>query len=268
MKMHDPVTVSIRTGPRDCQEDYCFFSYVKQAKLNGWLLAVFDGHNGRKTAKLCAEELPRLIKTILTDDPEDFLTRIAQQLKSLTLDRLSGSTLSLAFVHGSLFSVSIAIIGDSPIYVLDRNGILYRGPEHNVRSNEKERRLAEQRGGVYQDGYIMTPDGTEGLQLSRSLGDAHLGDIISREAEIFSIPNPRWVLVASDGLFDPGHEKSSEYADAVREQALKHSNAKEIMRWAEARGLEDNATALVWSLGPSPINVGIHFLKYVFGISP
>ena len=134
--------------------------------------------------------------------------------------------------------------------VVDKQGAVHISPEHNVRSNLNERKAAEKRGGIYRDGYIWNDLSSlgSGLQMSRALGDAHLGKILSREPDIYVISNPEWVLVASDGVFDPDHENTSQLIEKVKKYAIRRSTAGDIMKWAESRGLKDNATALVWSL--------------------
>ena len=84
--------------------------------------------------------------------------------------------------------------------------------------------------------------------MGRALGDSYLSKILSREPDIYTIDNPQWVLVASDGIFDPDHENTSQLIEKVKKYAIRRSTAGDIMKWAESRGLKDNATALVWSL--------------------
>ncbi|MBI3274029.1 MAG: hypothetical protein HYZ69_02700, partial [Candidatus Colwellbacteria bacterium] len=124
-------------------------------------------------------------------------------------------------------------------------------PEHNVRSNLEERKAAEQRGGIYSGGYIWNDLGSlgQGLQMSRALGDAHLGNILSREPDVYTIAEPLWVLVASDGLFDPGHSDTYRLLQEIEDYAKRNATADELMKWVEKRGLKDNATALVWCIG-------------------
>ncbi|KKS38223.1 MAG: hypothetical protein A3G49_02175 [Candidatus Sungbacteria bacterium RIFCSPLOWO2_12_FULL_41_11] len=246
--MKNTITRAQRRGSRDYQEDYYYFSRMETAELNGWMLAVMDGHDGKEVAEFCREEIGKLFEIINPDETEPKLRRLVSELNSRTANFQAGSTLSVAVILESHFMASIAILGDSPVVVFDKHGKLHASPEHNVRSNPEERAAVEKRGGVYSDGYIFTRESNNGLQLSRALGNAHLNEILSREPDIYTISDPQWVLVASDGVFDPSHEHTSHLLEEIKQHAMNNASAEDIVRWAEIRGLEDNATAIVWSL--------------------
>jgi len=248
--MAKSVTCSSIQGLREYQEDYYFFSRIEEPGVSGWLLAIMDGHRGKEVAEFCAKEIGRIFKISDAGEAEEILCRLVAELNSKTVSLSAGSTLSIALILENQKKVFIAVLGDSPVLVLDKNKELHISPEHNVRSNAKERALVEKRGGVYLDGYVYTPDGEHGLQLSRAFGDANLGEIISREPDIYTVSDPEWVLVASDGVFDPGHEHFFEFLEGVKHLALRNCEAEDIIVCAEQRGLKDNATALVWRSRP------------------
>jgi serine/threonine protein phosphatase PrpC len=192
---------------------------------------------------------------------EEALHAFVQMAHVRTAHFRAGSTFSAALILENHKKVSIAVLGDSPVIVLDQDGQLHISPEHNVRSNLKERKAAQKRGGIYRDGYIFTHDETRGLQMSRALGNAHLNEILLREPDVYTITNPQWILVASDGVFDPGHHNTSSLLEEMRKYAAHRCTADDIMQWAEHRGLHDNATALVWRC--SPIQRQITWLSWV-----
>ncbi|MBI4991994.1 MAG: protein serine/threonine phosphatase 2C family protein [Candidatus Harrisonbacteria bacterium] len=244
------VSVEIRQGPRSHQEDRYVRLRIDKPDLKGWLLAVMDGHVGKAVAELCAEKIKDLFQITDESQAEESLRCLVADLNSQTEAYSEGSTFSAALLLDGIPGVSVAVLGDSPVVVLDQEGNLNVSPEHNVRSNLKERKAAEQRGGIYADGYIWTDLSAlvRGLQMSRALGDSYLGKVLSREPDIYTIHNPEWVLVASDGVFDPGHHNTGKLLEEIKECAMRRSTAQDVMKWAEDRGLEDNATALVWSL--------------------
>lgn len=247
--MKNRISSATKQGPRDYQEDFYFHLHIaSKSGLKGELLAVMDGHSGSGAAALCAREIKNDFRISRAADAETALKRLVKKLALKTENLTSGSTLSLALVVYAPLQVSVAILGDSPVVVLDKQGELHLSPEHNVRSNLDERRAAEKRGGIYDHGYIFEPIGRNGLQMSRALGDAHLGKIISREPEIYTIAKPAWVLVASDGLFDPSHKDTSGLMEEIKDFAVAGATAERLMEWAEERELQDNATALVWCL--------------------
>lgn len=245
------VTSAQEQGPREYQEDRSFYKRIKNPDCHGWLLAIMDGHIGSSVAELCAKEIENLFVLQDADHAEEALLHLASDLNAKTFNHSAGSTLSVACVLEDQRRVSIAILGDSPVIVLDSYGELHVSPEHNVRSNLKEREAAINRGGMYEDGYIFDKfdrNYDRGLQMSRALGDAYLGSVLSHEPEIYTISDPQWILVASDGLLDPSHANSKTLLGEIQEYAKAGASAKKLMSWAVARGLRDNATVLVWRL--------------------
>lgn len=242
----NPITSETRQGSRRYQEDY-YFSTAIENPVRCWLLAVMDGHGGKTVAELVAQEIGRLFRLKNADRSEEALRALISALNEKTKNfRDVGSTISAACILKTPSKVSIAVLGDSPVIVLDENGKLRVSPEHNIRSNLEERKAAEGRGGICEDGYLYTHDGDHGLQMSRALGDFHLDPVLSHEPDIYTINDPQWILVASDGIFDPGHQNTHDLLNEIKDYAKRYASAKEIIQWAENRGLKDNATALVW----------------------
>ena len=248
--MESIVTSAAKQGPRSYQEDRYVCLRIDNSYLKGWLLAVMDGHNGKLVAELCAEKIEKLFQIKSADQVEESLHRLVADLSRQTEIYPEGSTFSAALLLDNIPKVSVVVLGDSPVVVLDQAGNAHISQEHNVRSNLKERKAVEKRGGIYMNGYIWTDlsDLACGLQMGRALGDSRFGNILSREPDIYTINNPKWVLVASDGVFDPGHKNTSHLVEEVKKYAMQNSTAEDIMKWAESRGLEDNATAIVWNL--------------------
>jgi len=253
MDKQSSVTLAVRQGPRSDQEDRNFFMRIENSGCEGWLMAVMDGHSGSYVAELCRQEAKDLFRLSSVEQSEQALRNLVEQLNIKSEHFKEGSTLSAALGFDDPRKAPVAILGDSPVVVYDVRGETWVSPEHNVRSSLKEKKAAEQRGGYVRDGYLYARGGDEGLQLSRALGDAYLAGVISREPEIFTIADPRWILVASDGLldpshglFDPSHGNTHNLLEEIRFFAQRSATAEDLMKWAEKRGLRDNATALVW----------------------
>lgn len=238
------ITRAVQQGTRPYQEDRSLILNSSR----GLLLAVMDGHVEADVATTCKRLIPKLFR-FKGRGAEGALRQLISELHLATARVRGGSTISLALIPKNEKTVSIAVLGDSPVVVFDAADRLHMSPEHNVRSNLKERQAAIDRGGVYEQGYICLPRGAAGLQMSRALGDAVLDKILSREPEVYTLKNPRWVLVASDGLFDPSHGNAEHLLSEVRQFAARNKGAHALMNWAMRRGLglRDNATALVWS---------------------
>ena len=241
------ITFTTRQGPRDYQGDYHVIQRVEGTDFYGWLLAIFDGHVDKTVAEFCAREAGKIYNLTNPDYAEESLSNLIKELATYTEEFEAGSTASVVLVLESHDKVSAAVLGDSPVVVLDKNGQFHVSPSHNVRTNFEERSAAEKLGGVYLDGYIYIKDGDHGLQLSRVLGDVNLGEIISRVPEVYSVNEPQWILLASDGVFDSTHENTDYLFGEIKEMAKNKFTAEKIIEWAEDRGLDDNATAIVWS---------------------
>jgi len=116
-----------------------------------------------------------------------------------------GSTASVMLIEGK--EAWVANVGDSYIYKFGKD----KDPElltsdHNVYYNTEERTAAMNRGADYDDkkGYIYNKDGP-GLQLSRSLGDRGMGDLVISTPDVTKVQvseDDEWIVAASDGLWE------------------------------------------------------------------
>lgn len=243
------ITSAVRKGRRPYQEDrHCYLS-IRGRNLKGWLLAVMDGHREDYVAEFCRTEIPKIFRLSEASQSEKVLEELVTELSRQTAHSGSGSTLSLALVIDRPRIVSVAVLGDSPVVVYDGKK-LHVSPDHNVRTNLAERAAAKKRGGRYDTrdgGYLYGLHYDLSLQMGRALGDSWMGPALSHTPDIYTIKNPRWVLVASDGLFDDTHRDTERLLLQVKSLAIKKSSANDLMQWAERRGpIRDNATALVW----------------------
>lgn len=246
------ITCATEIGGRFTQEDRFVGIPLSETGDRAWLLGVFDGHGGgAAVAEHCAEEVRRTVCPSGFSDPEGFLRGLVGHLDEETRRYHEGSTLSLALVIGredGSRTVSVAVLGDSPVIIRNRAGWITVGPEHNVRSNAAERKAVIARGGEVTNGYVYPPASEYGLQLSRALGDRWLDGILSREPEVFTVADPVWVLVASDGVFDPSHMGDMPISE-IEMLAKRGAPADDVLAWSDSFVLRDNATAVVWNAG-------------------
>ena len=119
------------------------------------------------------------------------------------------------------------------------------GPDHNVRSNEKERSAAQSRGGTYSGGYICNHWGN-GLRMGRALGDHELGRIVTKNPEMFVLKGIKnFLLIATDGVFDPGHSNTDNNIAAVVDLINQGADAQAIVDRAIKLDTGDNASAIL-----------------------
>jgi serine/threonine protein phosphatase PrpC len=220
-------------GHRSYQEDRLFTSTMPE----GTLLAVLDGHGGDECSHFASEELPGLFADEIGEEgatPRTALENSIQKLNIMTQHMGPGSTLSLAFVPAKGEVATCAVIGDSPIIIKDADGKINIGPEHNVRTNYIEMEAARARGGFVEGGYLFQSYDGMGLQMARALGDSHLSKVLSRVPDIYEVKlnAESFIIVASDGAFDPGHYDFKKAAQTVVEMVEKGADAKALVHYA------------------------------------
>lgn len=243
------LSVASEKGRRPYQEDTKVVYWVPE---EGYLLAVFDGHGGLEVAEDCAKRLIPLYHEIrnelLVVNFETIISKIFSKLNQKTNYMGAGSTASIVFIPESGNEVLVGVLGDSPVLVRNADGIIWLSPEHNIRTNVAEATAARQRGGFIANGYLFSSYHGGGLQMSRALGDTELDKVLLREPEIFRLPlgADGFVLVASDGVFDPSHQndESKVIAEKIENGAL----AKDLVDAALAVPTNDNVTAILVKL--------------------
>lgn len=254
------ISAATTQGARNSQEDRNLVAKIQLKGIRngrGKLLAVMDGHNGEETVEKVKNSLEGIFIEKLTQvngNIEETLQATIAELHKLTQNNYSGTSLSIAYVPNHKRRTYVAVLGDSPVIVVDKEGKTKISPEHNVRSNLAERKAAEERGAEYWSGYIIDPSksGPPGLQLSRALGGAHIKRILNREPEIYALDlgKESIVILASDGLLDPSHSKTKPQIKRIVQMVKKGKNAQNLVQDAEKRATGDNATAVVYKISP------------------
>jgi serine/threonine protein phosphatase PrpC len=236
-------------GGRYYQED----RQVTISMTEGFIAAVFDGHGGGHVSELLASELATVFSAQLELEhtPESLLKYVVANLDLMAADITCGSTLSLAYLPTDASEVWLAVVGDSPILVKAADGTIVVSPEHNARTNLPEREAAIARGAVYGGGYLWNQmgsyrDDSEGIQMSRALGDKRLRSMLSQVPEIMSVPidQESWIAVMTDGVVDPGHS-DSERMKMIISMLEDGCTASDLVEKAKADKTGDNATAVV-----------------------
>lgn len=211
---------------------------------------VFDGHGGAECSHYASERYPVLFVDEIGEEgatPRSALEKSIQKLNIETQHMEPGSTMSAVFIPANGDVATCAVLGDSPIIIKDADGKINIGPDHNVRTNYVELEAARARGGFVEGGYLFQSYSGMGLQMARALGDSHLNKVLSRLPEIYEVRlnASSFVLVASDGAFDPGHYEFKKAADAVVELIEKGADAKAIVDRAIKIPTGDNVTAII-----------------------
>jgi serine/threonine protein phosphatase PrpC len=235
-------------GKRAYQEDRTVIS----AGEDGLLLGVFDGHGGSAVSEFCHKNLLNAFNSV-ADNPDlpDMPAKMYgmfNYLKTRTNEiPSSGSTASIVFIPSTLDRAYVGILGDSPVVIREADGTIWVSPDHNVRNNPSEVEAAKLRGGTTYGGYLY-PAGlaASGIQMTRSLGDSFMGDVLNRTPQLFESPlGPNsFVLVASDGLIDPGHHISNP-EDAIVALIDRGAKAGNLVKYAIDVPTGDNVSAIL-----------------------
>ena len=262
-------------GRRRVIEDFHTVHLEKDHQFFG----VFDGHNGNLASKYAASELYKEFVKHLGDidddvkngtdwkkEVEDEMNQSFEQLHRGVLDAIksyptgavmskSGTTATALFV--TEYAVIVASVGDS-------RAVLSVGTSFNshnqassiqltfdhVASDNDERKRIESLGGTLSSrGGVLRVNGT--LVLSRSIGDAHLEEFLSRKPNVVTMTKqevkdrcklsktvndenemPCFIILASDGLWDVF--TNQEAVDLV-EQVIQKYDPKKGEGW-EANG--------------------------------
>ena len=234
-------TVATAKGQRDYQED----TYLVAELPQGHLFGCFDGHGGDEASQWMARNFKKQfeVREEIIDSLRIAFSKSAAMLKAYE----AGTTASVVFIPTDSHVVYTAVIGDSPIIIETPSGRWY-GPDHNVRTNEQEARDVVARGGRISNGYAM--HGWEGLQMGRALGDAKLASILSTTPEVshVTVADKGYVLIGTDGLFDPAHYDFKRAVDNVVNEISLGADAQRLVDYAVSaptHDTHDNATAIL-----------------------
>ena len=243
-------------GPREAQEDSILYIPFRNAGGGRChLLGVMDGHGGKgidggEVSRYCKEQIPNLINPKAAHMGKEFM-RLVEELDARTSLAEMGSTLSLAWIDESEQSVTTAVLGDSPVIVVDASGKVRLSEMHNVR-NTFELEAALRRGAIFHDGYLVKVPEGDGLQLTRSLGDNYFRRILNQTPVIsrYVLGEKSLVMIGSDGLFDIQYDAlDTDVVQATVAEAQKKRSARGVLRWSKKQGLLDNTSLILWRAG-------------------
>lgn len=238
-------SVSVK-GLRPEQEDRYVVEHIED---RGWALAVFDGHNGWETAEAAATLLPATFVRSLEryGNARAAVAAAVGVLVEETSHREEGSSVSLVYVDECAARAAVGILGDSPVIARDADGEVVHGPLHNTMMNPEDAVRAVARGAVLLGPYLCDPTTLEGVNLTRTIGDAAFG-FLGRRPETISVAlgAGSYVLVASDGLFTWQALTPETLTQRVDRLVSEGADAQAIVEDALHCGSDDNITAVLW----------------------
>lgn len=244
----------VTQGRREYMEDT--HMDARSSTRNYHMFAVFDGHGGAQVSNLCKERIFDVLETTLSTsnrtvrNMDGVMLDVFKHLDTLAIEQFPssvGSTASVAIVFPQ--HIVTANCGDSSIIVGYKHGVDVLSRDHKV-GNERER--LTKLGAAITEVPGDTPRINSQLNLSRSIGDAHLKKFVSPNPFVSIVPknpNMRYLLIASDGLWDVfSFEEVHTYvmtrilAFPIVSDALLDLSLSDLVRLALTRGSTDNIT--------------------------
>ncbi|XP_032834451.1 protein phosphatase 1L isoform X2 [Petromyzon marinus] len=220
------------------------------------LYGVFDGHGGEAAAEYVKRRLPDYLRRRLAEgDGADVETALRDAVRRTEMELMetlgpagneAGTTCVLAVESaGRLY---VANVGDSRAVLCDARGCALALSHDHKPHQLKERQRIKRAGGFISYNGSWRVQGV--LAMSRSLGDFPLKrmGVVTAEPDVtavdLSLVRPRFLLLASDGLWDAF---GSQEAVAFVSERLgePHLGAKSVALQAFYRGCPDNITVVV-----------------------
>jgi len=239
------VTSATAQGMRPAQEDRMAVVEVD----GGLALAVFDGHNGAATAETAA----RLFPDAFRDSLERYgagracVEATIGILREATADRFEGSSASVVHVDERGGTATVGVLGDSPVIVRDAAGEVVLAPVHNTGADPDGAEAAVERGAERMGPYLVDPSTGEGVNLTRTIGDAPLR-FLGRTPDVLTVDlgSSSYVVVASDGVVTPDAPSRAGLVSRIERLMDEGADAEAIVDDALASGSDDNVTVVLW----------------------
>jgi len=253
-------------GARNMQEDRYLSEPVDVPEVpngRGQLLAVMDGHSrngdsGQEIVDQVKNALVESFKKNLVEAKgyaEHALRMTVSNMAALTSERISGTTLSMVYVSREDQKAYYAIVGDSPVFFVKKDGSMFMPPTHNLEdfdNNPEVKRiqglfLRKEEGMIEQAG-IFIENGRKSIKVPRALGNRDFGRIISKLPYVGSIElgDVRTVGLATDGIIF--NNDSREAVSWVAGQVFNGNNAKTILEHKKEKNNDDNITLMLLPL--------------------
>src|SRR3989338_8511143 len=231
----------------------------------GRLMLIADGHGGHKVSQIVQDNVGQVFINELTASRgkvKKALTAIFPKLAQITTSQqdgdeldLMGTTVSLVYVPEDEAKVYVAVLGDSPVMIIDHKGNLKIGPEHKAGlMSNKERRAIVAKGGFFKPGgkfKVMEHPDAPAIAPMRTLGDYHFDKILGRTPDVYSVRlgERSVVLVSSDGLMDvESFKPQEEYLRQIFDLVEQGAYAAGLVQHALTNGSGDNVTAILFKV--------------------
>ena len=205
------------------------------------LFAIFDGHSGSKASKYCSQTFASKIRAKLQEEKScfDSVRETCLEANEFTATDCpnEGSTVALAILIGD--RIYFANVGDTRIVLSHPDGTVERvSRDHKASDPEQVQEIMDKGGFVFKgrvNGF---------LAITRSIGDANVGDAVSCEPHLAETAREAGVsfVIASDGVWDVISDE--EAMGFVKEAETCEEAVAKIRDQALERGSKDNISVI------------------------
>lgn len=207
------------------------------------IYALFDGHNGSETAKLCSKILVGIFdekKEI--ENPMSLMKDVFDTLEEEVYYNIKnvqqGTTATIVYIKNDI--IYCGNVGDSKAILIHKNSITQLSYEHKT-TDRKEYNEVRKRGGYIKDDRVQ-----EVLNMTRSIGDIELKQFISSDPYLYEIKiqkDDKYIVIGCDGIWDVVPPEI--IPNFLNSELDCDTNAKIIRDLAFSLGSTDNITCIV-----------------------
>lgn len=202
-----------------------------------YLLAIADGMGGYENGEEASRTAVTTLSRHFSKDPYFFRSSIKVANLKIYLDALKKSSESGATIIAALINdadVHIFWAGDSPLYHIRNNKVVYRTEDHNVANELISQGMSPEEANTHPDKSLLTRSlgANEKIELSEAKLEAQIGD---------------YLLLCSDGI--SSFLTDEEIYQIIQENPDVRNACNSLLRKALDNGSTDNLTAIVAKYG-------------------
>jgi serine/threonine protein phosphatase PrpC len=202
---------------REYMEDRIMMSNFQYRDKSYYIFLLLDGHGGSEVVDYVKEHFTDILGKYVIHyrghKIREVITKTFVEVDHRVREMRSGTTASLLLIIDSPLQIWLANVGDSTVYGISESEhknkkkppkvkVRKISTDHNVKYRSERKRVDEADAYTIEDGYVCTEDGHM-LAVTRALGDADFGHLITPEPSIKRIKAPYSIFVlASDGIWD------------------------------------------------------------------
>jgi serine/threonine protein phosphatase PrpC len=249
---------------RKHMEDRVMMSSFQFKRKKFYSFLLLDGHGGAEVVDYVREHFTEVLGRYVYRNKghrlRNAITEAFVEIDHRVKHMSSGTTASLLLIQDNPLQVWLANVGDSTVYGIveprhpkgekkapePRVKVRKLSVDHNVKYTSERKRVENAKEYSIRNGYVCTEDGHM-LAVTRALGDADFGHLITPQPSIKRIKTPYSIFVlASDGIWDvmDGRELWGQLHPPKERKAWRQS-AYRVNTWRNEKYAQHDNTSLI-----------------------